>query len=79
MKFEINVPMTFKVLTAVTLLCSLIMQSIIRYMEAAGFSEMSIYCYRLHDTTYQKTEIIINKPVAAALIHRQCHIATVTW
>jgi len=48
-------------------------------MEAAGFSEMSTYCNRLHDTTYQKTAIIINKPVAAALFHREIHIATVRW
>jgi hypothetical protein len=48
-------------------------------MEAAGFSEMSKYCYRLHDITYQKTAIIINIPVSAPLFHRQSHIATITW
>jgi hypothetical protein len=47
-------------------------------IEAAGFSETSTYCYRLHDTTYQKTAII-NIPVAAALFQRQSHIATITW
>jgi len=47
-------------------------------MEAAGFFEMSTYCYRLH-ITYQKTAIIINTHVSAALFHRQSYIATITW
>jgi hypothetical protein len=39
---------------------------------AAGFSEMSTYCYRLH-ITYWKTAIIINVLVSAALFHRQSY------
>jgi len=55
MTFKINVPMTFKVLTAVTLwqcaVCSCSPSSGIHVcmkMEAARFSEMSTYRYRLH-------------------------------